>query len=145
MRIALLALCVTVTVVCATHTIAAQGNRIIYITPTSDDFHTYLSAAIQKKKVPVSVTIDKTKAHWILEPSQVAEQQVTTGHKVVNCLFASCAGNEDKARSSVQLIDNNGTIVWSYAVNKARGAKNRQSMAEAIAKHLNDDFLKNQH
>lgn len=63
---------------------------------------------------------------------------------VARCLFAACAGIEDKANTSVQLINKEGIIVWSYSVNKGRGQKNRQSMAEAIAKHLNDDYLKKQ-
>ena len=32
--------------------------------------------------------------------------------------------------------------MWSYSVNKSRGSKNLQSMAEAIAKHLKNDYLK---
>ena len=59
----------------------------------------------------------------------------------MKCLFAYCGGIEDKASTSVQLIDSQGAIVWSYAVNKGRGAKNRQSMAEAIAKHLKSEFF----
>jgi hypothetical protein len=41
----------------------------------------------------------------------------------------------------VQLVDGSGKIVWSYSVNKGRGAKNRQSMAEAIASHLKSEFF----
>jgi hypothetical protein len=58
----------------------------------------------------------------------------------VNCLFVYCVGNEDKGNTSVQLVQA-GTIVWSYSVNKSRGEKNIQSMAEAIAKHLKGDFF----
>src|SRR5437660_4087506 len=46
------------------------------------------------------------------------------------------ADTQDKASTSVQLVDANGTVLWSYSVNKGRGAKNMQSMAEAIASHL---------
>ena len=41
----------------------------------------------------------------------------------------------------MQLI-RHGEIVWLYAVNKGRGEKNRQSMAEAIAKHLKADYFR---
>ena len=41
----------------------------------------------------------------------------------------------------MQLVDSAGIVKWSYAVNKQRGGKNKQSMAEAIAKHFNDEFI----
>ena len=40
------------------------------------------------------------------------------------------------------LVRQDGIVAWSYSVNKGRGAKNRQALAEAIAKHLSDDYLK---
>jgi hypothetical protein len=34
-------------------------------------------------------------------------------------------------------------VRWSYSVNKGRGGqKNKQSMAEAIAKHLRSDYFR---
>ena len=122
---------------------AYQRGRaaVIYITPTEDRFETYLTAAMTKKKVPVSVTTNPELATLTLTAAQIEEEIVSTGKRVVNCLFAYCAGNENKASTSATLTDSEGTVVWSYAVNKGRGAKNRQSMAEAIAKHLNDEFL----
>lgn len=123
--------------------VAAQANYpSLYITPTDDGFEVYLTAAMHKKKVPVTVTKNQDGATYTLTAAEVEVAKVSTGAKVVSCLFAYCAGSEDKASTSVELIDDQQSVVWSYAVNKGRGAKNRQSMAEAIAKHLNDDFLK---
>jgi len=51
------------------------------------------------------------------------------------------ADTQDKASTSVQLVDANGTVLWSYSVNKGRGAKNMQSMAEAIASHLKGEYF----
>lgn len=47
---------------------------------------------------------------------------------------------EDKGTVSVQLIESSSTkVLWAYSVNKQRGgAKNEQSMAEAIAKHFKE-------
>jgi hypothetical protein len=57
-------------------------------------------------------------------------------------LFAYCAGIEDSGDVSVQLTDTHTkAIVWGYNVAKQRAAKNKQSMAEAVAKHLKNDFL----
>src|SRR5262245_57941737 len=121
-------------------TVGAQTQRpTVYIQPAEDGFETYLAAAITKKKVPITVMTVPEGVTYTLKATAIEEHVVSTGHKVVNCLFASCGGNENKADTSVQLIDSKGAVAWSYSVNKGRGQKNRQSMAEAIAKHLNDD------
>ncbi len=127
--------------VCCSALVSAQ-SRVIFITPTADSFEVYLAAAMSKKKVPVSVSTVADKADLTLKASEVEVQKVGTGTKVLNCLFAYCGGNADKGTTSVQLIDKEGLVVWSYSVNKGRGEKNKQSLAEAIAKHLNDDYLK---
>jgi hypothetical protein len=117
------------------------ARHFIYIVPSENGFETYITAALHKKNVPVTITKDEMQADLRLTSTQVSTEQVSTGRKVVNCLFAYCGGNEDKASTSVELVDKTGAVVWSYAVNKGRGKKNLQSMAEAIAKHLKDDYL----
>jgi hypothetical protein len=118
----------------------APDAETLYITPTQDGFEVYLTAAMHKKKVPLVLVNKPETATFTLTASSVVEQQESTGSKVTRCLFAYCAGIEDKASTAVQLSDQSGTVLWSYAVNKQRGSKNRQSMAEAIAKHLKDAY-----
>jgi hypothetical protein len=113
----------------------------LHVEQTADGFEVYIAAALSKKKVPVRIVTDPEQADYILKAAQVEVEQVSTGKRVVNCLFAYCGGNEDKASTSVTLLKD-GEIKWSYAVNKGRGAKNRQSMAEAIAKHLKDEYFR---
>lgn len=138
-RLLVIALVVTGFAISAT----AQTNYpTLYISPTDDGFEVYLTAAMHKKKVPVTVTKNPENATYTLTAAEVEVEKVSTGAKVVSCLFAYCAGSSDKASTSVELVDAAQSVVWSYSVNKGRGEKNRQSMAEAIAKHLNDDFLK---
>jgi hypothetical protein len=64
----------------------------------------------------------------------------STGGKIARCLFAYCAGIEDKGNVSVQLIETSSSrMLWAYSVNKQRGgSKNEQSMAEAVAKHFRE-------
>jgi hypothetical protein len=119
---------------------AAQDRPTIFITPTPDNFEVYVSAAMSKKQVPADVTTKEDGAIYILRAATPQETKVSTGHKVVSCLFAYCADTADKGNTSVQLVKND-VVVWSYAVNKARGQKNKQAMAEAIAKHLKDDYF----
>lgn len=122
---------------------AAQATKpTIYIEPHGG-FETYLAAAMSKKQVPADVVLDKAKATYVLQASAVEEKKESTGSKVTRCLFLYCAGIEDKADVSVQLIEaGSSRVVWAYAVNKQRGEKNQQSMAEAVAKHLKDFLSK---
>ena len=117
------------------------ASATIYVEPTDDGFQNYIVAAILKKKVPANVVEKQELATLTLRAARVEVQKETTGSKVVKCLFAYCADTQDKASTSVQLVDANGAIVWSYSVNKGRGAKNLQSMAEAIASHLKGEYF----
>ncbi len=116
-----------------------QARPAVYIEP-QQGFETYLAAAISKKNVPVDVVTDQTKANYVLRAAPVEIKTESTGGKLARCLFAYCAGIEDKGNVSVQLIATSSTrVMWGYSVAKQRGgSKNSQSMAEAVAKHLKD-------
>jgi hypothetical protein len=122
-----------------TMTAAAQGTRpSVYLDAQNSNFDTYLAAAIEKKGAPVDIVTDQAKATYVLKASPVEVKKENAANKVVRCVFAYCAGAEDKGTVSVQLIEaSSSKIVWAYSVNKERGSgKNEQSMAEATAKHL---------
>ena len=123
-------------------TVGAQSYPTLYITPSDDGFHTYLAAAMHRKQVPITIMSAPDGVKYTLTAAQIDIHKETTGSKVVKCLFAYCGGTEDKASTAVQLTDGSGAILWSYTVAKGRGAANRQSMAEAIAKHFKEDYLK---
>jgi hypothetical protein len=125
---------------CLSATVVAQERPTVFITPTDDHFETYLSAAIVKKQVPVTVTTKEEGATYVLKTTGVEVQKQSTGSKVARCLFAYCAGMEDRGLTSVTLLKGD-QVSWSYSVNKGRGQKNHQSLAEAIAKHLKGDFF----
>jgi hypothetical protein len=118
---------------------AQLARPTVFIEP-QQGFETYLAAAVSKKNVPVDVVTDQTKATYVLRAAPVEVKAESTGGKIARCLFAYCAGIEDKGNVSVQLIEANSTkTLWAYSVNKQRGGgKNSQSMAEAVAKHLKD-------
>src|SRR5689334_176724 len=121
--------------------VAQTGRPSVYIEP-QNGFETYLAAAMTKKHVPVDVVTDETKATYVLKSAPVEIKQESTGGKIARCLFAYCAGIEDKGSVSVQLIDTTSSkMMWAYSVNKQKGGdKNQQSMAEAVAKHLERIF-----
>lgn len=118
---------------------AQMPRPSVYVEP-QQGFETYLAAAIAKKGVPIDVVTDPEKAMYVLKSAPVEIKSESTGGKIARCLFAYCAGIEDKGSVSVQLIDTNSTkMVWAYSVNKQKGgSKNQQSMAEATAKHLKE-------
>jgi|SRR5271157_1127324 len=117
---------------------AQLARPTVYIEP-QNGFETYLAAAMVKKGVPVDVVTDKAKAIYVLRPSNVEIKQESTGSKITRCLFLYCAGMEDKGSVSVQVIEvSSSKELWAYSVNKQRGGKNEQSMAEAIAKHFKE-------
>jgi len=129
-------------VLCLAAPAFGQADRpSLYITPTPDGFDSYLAAAMVKKEVPVTVLDHQHGARYVLKTTQVEIKRVSGKAKLMNCVFASCEGNEDEGSTSVQLVEA-GTIKWSYSVNKEGGAKARQSMAEAIAKHLKKEFFR---
>lgn len=123
----------------ASLSMAQMARPSVYIEP-QQGFETYLAAAINKKNVPIDVVTDASKATYVLKSAPVEVKSESTGGKIARCLFAYCAGIEDKGNVSVQLIEVNSTkMLWAYSVNKQRGgSKNQQSMAEAVAKHFKE-------
>lgn len=121
---------------------AAEAQKSVFVMP-DNGFETDIIAGMQKKAVPLSVVTTEDSADYTLKANQVTITSESTGGKIARCLFADCIGIEDKGNVSVQLIDNHThKIVWAYNVAKQRGGShNRQSMAEAIAKHLKSDYL----
>jgi len=118
----------------------AEAVRPSVFIEQQNGFETYLAAAISKKKVPVDVVIDPTKATYVLKSAPIQIKTESTGGKIARCLFAYCVGIEDKGNVSVQFIETSSSkMVWAYSVNKQKGgSKNEQSMAEAVAKHLKE-------
>ncbi len=104
------------------------GSKI-YI-EAADGFDMYLSAALEKKHVPVSITADKDKADY--ELSGVSDHVKAGWAKIV---FAGQIHSDEQA--SVKLVDlKTSEVVFAYAVNKKNSLHGRQTAAEACAKHL---------
>lgn len=114
----------------------------IYVAP-ANGFEVNLAAAFQKKHVGAQVVLEEAKADHILRPSEVAIHKESGAGKIARCMFAYCMGIEDSGDVSVQLVETKSQrVVWAYQVAKQRGVRNRQSMAEAVAKHLRNEFLR---
>lgn len=109
-------------------------------------FESALTAAFIKKQVPANVVTEEGDATYTLKSADVYAKAESTGSKVARCLFAYCAGIEGTASVSVQLIRNaDHAVVWAYQVRKGNsGPVGIQSLSEAIAKHLRNDYFDKQ-
>jgi hypothetical protein len=119
---------------------SAMENPALFIAPAADNLEAFLSAAMINKQVPVTVVSKEELATLVLTAAAVDGQQQSAVAKFARCLVASCASMKDRGATNVQLVKGD-TVVWSYAVTKGRGEKNRQSLAEAIAKRLKADYF----
>lgn len=100
------------------------------------DFGTALSAALFKKKTPVTVVTDKTKADWTIQ-SISSQKEDSTGTKVAKILF-TYSWSFTKFEGTIRVVDNKSSaVLFAYNVKK----DNFQSAAEAFAKHFKNDYL----
>ncbi|HEY0759097.1 MAG TPA: hypothetical protein VGD59_07575 [Acidisarcina sp.] len=144
MRLAKLLTCLVLILPAAAAFAGPESGPKLFIAPDGG-FETDIAAGIIRKHVPVILVTDEASADFTLTAIPVEIHSESTGSKVVRCLFAYCAGIQDSGKVSVQLVNaHSKAIVWAYNVAKQNGGRNNQSMAEAIAKHLNNDFLKKQ-
>jgi hypothetical protein len=106
-------------------------------------FQTAITAAFIKKHVAATVLTQADKAQYTLQAAPVDSKEESTGGKVARCLFADCIGINGYSEVSVELIRNrDGAVVWAYQVRKGNsGPLGIQSLSEAIAKHLQHDYL----
>jgi hypothetical protein len=128
-RIALIAAAVYPAAFAAERTIP-EGSKV-FIAPMGG-FETYVKAAIEKKKVPVTLVEQRDAADY--ELSGTAEsQKASTAKKVIMLDWHS------KEQASIKLTDiKSSEVVFAYSVHKASSAHGKQSSAEACAKHLKE-------
>jgi hypothetical protein len=106
-----------------------SGARV-FLAPMMNGFDIYVTAAIQKKKVPVVVVADRSKAEF--EVTGIAETDKAGWAKML--FMGSQQTNESASVKMVNL--KNGSVVFAYSVNKTNSVKGKQSAAEACAKHM---------
>lgn len=121
----------------------AQSHSITIFIQATQGFDTSLAAAMVKKHVPATVVADEDKAEYTLKAGPVDSKDESGAGKVARCLFLDCIGMNGNSEVSVQLVRNkDSAIVWAYQVRKANsGPLGVQSMSEAVAKHLKNDYL----
>jgi hypothetical protein len=106
----------------------------LFIAPMEDGFDTYLKAALEKKKVPVTVVGEKSEARF-----EVTGHSETQKPGAAKKLILGHWHTDEQA--SIQIADlQSGEVVFAYSVNKGQSAHGKQSTAEACAKHLREQI-----
>ena len=111
-----------------------ERGSILFLEPM-DGFETYLSAALMKKKVPVVILDDRSKADFVVTGTSHVERA-----SWAKTIFISGA---PQAAASISIKNaRSGNLVFAYSVDKFNAARASQSTAEACAKHLKDSIEK---
>jgi|ERR1035437_1428178 hypothetical protein len=104
----------------------------VFIAPMPDGFDTYLKTAIEKKKVPVEIVNDKSRAKYLITGASET-QQAGVAKKVLALDWRSTE------EASIQVANlESGEVVFAYSVHEQSSNHGKQSSAEACAKHLKD-------
>jgi hypothetical protein len=111
---------------------AIPAGAKVYINPMNDGFDTYLTSALAKKKVPLTVVTDKAQAEF--EISGTSDTKKAGAAKKI--LLLSWHSSEQASITVTNM--KTGESVWAYSVNKKDSAHGKQSTAEACAKHLKE-------
>ena len=115
-----------------------KGARIC-ISPISNGFETYITAGLEKKKVPVIVVADRSKAEY--ELTGVSDSDRAGWAKM---LFLGSQQTNEAA--SIKIVNlKTGDVVFAYSVNKTNSARGKQSAGEAVAKHINEKIENRYH
>jgi hypothetical protein len=109
---------------------AIPAQSRVFITPIEGGFDTYLSAALVKKDVPLTIVAIKEKADF--EITGIAESEKAGWAKML--FLGSGQSNEQASIKVVNL--KTGVVAFAYAANKGSAARGKQSAAESCAKHL---------
>lgn len=130
------------------------GSRVV-IAPMGG-FETYFAAAVREKKVPITLTLEKTTAQYYIVSTNTEWQGFVYGsggsaswnRSGGNAAYGSAASSTRGLEASIMLIDaKTKDVVWAYEVHKNShgslffgtfGARGQQSIAEACAKHLKE-------
>lgn len=120
------------TALCAAQQPIAHGAKI-YIGPMNG-YETYLAAAFEKKKVPLTIVANESAADYVISGN--SEHQKPGWAKIV---FTGQIHSDEQASVSV-INTHTKEVVFAYAVNKKNTLHGEQTSAEACAKHLKEQI-----
>jgi hypothetical protein len=115
-----------------------KGARL-YVAPISNGFETYIVAGLEKKRVPVVIVADRSKADY--ELTGVSDSDRAGWAKM---LFLGSQQTNEAA--SIKIVNlKTGNVAFAYSVNKTNSVRGKQSAGEAVAKHINEKIENRYH
>lgn len=105
------------------------ANSTVYINPMEKDFQTYIAAALQKKKVPLTIVNDRTKADF--EIKGTVDKQKAGWAKTI---FWSPMPSIDATMEVVNI--KTGVTAFTNSSTKNNASRGRKGSAEHLAKNL---------
>ena len=118
---------------CAASTAIAQDVKpAIFIPPTGDGLDVYIATALTKKNVPATVAASADSAQLTLKAAPLEVKKVRV--KFGGCVLSACGNAGDKG-PSVQLLDRDGAVIWTYKV-ETDDESTKKEVAEDIASNL---------
>ncbi len=108
----------------------------VFVAAMADGFDNYLKAALEKKKVPLTIVNSKDEADFQITGTSET-QKAGTAKKLLRLDWHS----DEQASVSIANLKS-GEIVFAYSANKQSSAHGKQSTAEACAKHIKDELNK---
>ncbi len=115
-----------------------KGARL-YVAPIANGFETYIVAGLEKKRVPLVIVADRSKADY--ELTGVSDTDKAGWAKML--FLGSQQTNETASIKIVNL--KTGNVAFAYSVNKTNSARGKQSAGEAVAKHINEKIENRYH
>jgi hypothetical protein len=122
---------------------AQSTQSTVYLDPNSP-FTPDLSAALQKKKVPVTVTTDPAQAKYLVNIT-VANNQGSIVQGITSAVTTGTYDNGAWDRATIQVVDSQSkNVVFSYTCKKySQGSMDStKSVAECLAKHWKNQMGK---
>lgn len=105
------------------------ANSKVYIAPMEGGFETYITAALQKKKIPLTIVATREQADFEIKGS--VEKQKAGWAKTI---FISPLPSID---STMQVINlKTGVVAYSISSTKSNARRGRKGSAEHLAKNL---------
>lgn len=126
--------------------VAAQQGSKIYLDP-NDSFSSYFSAALQKKKVPVTVTVDPNKADYTVK-FQTNNSNGSVIEGITRAMNTGMYNAGASGQVTMSIIDvQSKDVVFSYTCRKPNrfsgdDPSTATSVAECLAKHWKDKLTK---
>jgi hypothetical protein len=114
-----------------TEEILPPGAKL-YVAPIQNGFETYIIAGLHKKNVPLVIVNDRSKADY--ELSGVSDSDKAGWAKM---LFMGSQQTNESASIKISNLKT-GAVVFAYSVNKTNSARGKQSVGEAVAKHIKE-------